>query len=330
MKPPLFLLFLTTFLLTIGANSQVGIGTTTPETSSALDVNATNKGFIAPRVSLSNVTDNTSPINTPVEGLLIYNTNSSVIGGSGSGYYYWNGSQWSKLITATTIDDWKLTGNSGTNPTINFIGTTDSRDLVFRTNNVEEMRIESAGDVGIGITNPEHTLDIQGDFRIQGDFINQQILGTHSGTIQQVPFSNGIITPLTGTTNSITITDGNGVANSSVFITGFARVFGGNLNGSVSSFGTYFIILQRSTDPSFSTVVNLTYTGGSCYIETPNGASSASIGFNGGGHISYLDDNLMGGVTYYYRLSFFATGVGINSGTYDIYQRDLIVMQLKR
>lgn len=312
------------------ANAQVGIGTVTPEASSILDVTATDKGFIAPRVSLLNVANNVSPINAPVEGLMVYNTNASVTGGSGTGYYYWNGSQWSKLITASVVDDWKLTGNASTDPSTNFIGTTDAQDLVFRTNNTEEMRIESGGNVGINTNNPAYTLDLTGSFRMSGDFINQQILGTHSGTVQSVPFTNLAFTPLTGTVNSITITDGNGVNNSAVFISGFARVFGGNLNGSSSSIGGYFMVLERATDPAFTTATILTYSSDICYIRTPNGTGSAAIGFGGGGHLSYLDANLTAGVTYYYRLTIVPNSVGITGGTFEVYQRDLIVMQLKR
>ncbi|MFM2305948.1 MAG: hypothetical protein RLZZ367_617 [Bacteroidota bacterium] len=47
---------------------------------------------------------------------------------------------------------WNLTGNSGTTVGTNFIGTTDSKDLVFKTNNTEKMRIQSNGLIGIGCT----------------------------------------------------------------------------------------------------------------------------------------------------------------------------------
>lgn len=327
-------LFLNTIVLLLfsstAAMAQVGIGTTFPDPSSMLDISATDKGLLAPRVSLVNVTDAFTPISTPATGLLVYNINAGVTGGAGTGFYYWSGSQWSKLITATVIDDWKLTGNTGTNPATNYIGTADAQDLVIRTGGTEKVRIQSGGNVGIGNNNPANRLDVSGSFRVQGDFINQQMLGTHNGTVQNVPFTNLAFNPLIGTNTSITITDGNGVNNSAVLITGFARVFGGNLSGSASALGGYFMVLERDTNPGFPASTLLTYTSGSCFISTPNGVTASAIGFGGGGHISYLDSSLVAGTTYYYRLTLVPNGVGITGGTYDVYQRDLVVMQIKR
>lgn len=51
-------------------------------------------------------------------------------------------------------DDWKLLGNSGTNPSTNFLGTTDAQRLVFRTNNTERATILSNGNFGIGTSSP--------------------------------------------------------------------------------------------------------------------------------------------------------------------------------
>ncbi len=317
-------------ILTLSSYAQnVGIGTSTPDASAKLDVSDSNRGVLVTRVALTDVTNGIAPVNLPATGLLVYNINAAVVGGSGTGFYYWDGTMWVRLSTGQS-DDWTITGNAGTNPTTNFIGTTDAQDFVVRTNNTEKMRVESGGDVGIGTNNPNHTLHVLGDVRFEGDFINQQMIGSHSGTFQSVPFTNGVFNALTGTTTSITITDGNGVNNSAVFISGFARVFGGSLNGSNSSLGGYFLILQRDTNPAFTTAVNLTYTSGTCYIETPNGAVSAAIGFGGGGHISYMDSGLTAGTTYYYRLVLYPNGVGISSGTYDVYQRDLNVLQIKR
>jgi hypothetical protein len=59
---------------------------------------------------------------------------------------------------------WGLTGNSGTNPATQFIGTTDAQPLAFKTNNVEAMRVLSTGNVGIGTSTPDGKLDVFGDF----------------------------------------------------------------------------------------------------------------------------------------------------------------------
>src|SRR5678810_43422 len=63
----------------------------------------------------------------PATGLLIYQTNST------PGFYYYNGSAWTALTPKPK--GWSLTGNSGTSPTTNFIGTTDGQPLVFKVNN---------------------------------------------------------------------------------------------------------------------------------------------------------------------------------------------------
>jgi hypothetical protein len=78
--------------------AQTGIGTTTPNASAKLDVFATNKGFLPPRVTLTGATD-VSTISSPAEGLLVYNTGSNP--NLVAGYYYWNGSSWATIATAT-------------------------------------------------------------------------------------------------------------------------------------------------------------------------------------------------------------------------------------
>lgn len=45
---------------------------------------------------------------------------------------------------------WSLTGNAGTNPSTNFIGTTDAKNLRFRTNNQVRMQITSSGKMAYG------------------------------------------------------------------------------------------------------------------------------------------------------------------------------------
>ena len=62
---------------------NVGIGTNTPNASAKLDIEDANRGVLIPRVSLVDVSNSTTPINTPTTSLLVYNTNAGITGGNG-------------------------------------------------------------------------------------------------------------------------------------------------------------------------------------------------------------------------------------------------------
>lgn len=83
--------------LSFSIKAQTGIGTSTPDASAKLEVNATNKGFLPPRVTLTSGTDNAT-IPSPATGLLVYNTGNNV--GLAAGYYFWNGGTWATIATA--------------------------------------------------------------------------------------------------------------------------------------------------------------------------------------------------------------------------------------
>lgn len=53
-----------------------------------------------------------------------------------------------------SAQSWNTTGNSGTNPSNNFLGTTDNQPLVLKTNNAEAMRILPDGKIKVGIGDP--------------------------------------------------------------------------------------------------------------------------------------------------------------------------------
>ena len=90
------------------ANAQTGIGTTTPNASAKLDVVATDKGFLPPRVALT-ATNAFSPItgtSSAATGLLVYNTASAgtIPNNVVPGYYYWNGSAWIQISGGLVIE----------------------------------------------------------------------------------------------------------------------------------------------------------------------------------------------------------------------------------
>ena len=65
--------------------AQVGIGTTSPDASSALDVIATNKGFLMPRLTTAQRT----AISSPATGLQVYDTDTDT-------FWYYNGATWTE------------------------------------------------------------------------------------------------------------------------------------------------------------------------------------------------------------------------------------------
>ena len=50
------------YCFTINIVAQVGIGTTKPEAAAILDITASDKGVLVPRVNLTDVTNTTAPV----------------------------------------------------------------------------------------------------------------------------------------------------------------------------------------------------------------------------------------------------------------------------
>ena len=80
------------------------------------------------------------------------------------------------------LTSWSLTGNAGTNPAVDFLGTIDNTDLAIKTNGTERMRIKNNGRIGIGTTNP------LGAFHLNAD----------DGFLTTGTFGSGSTLPVTG------------------------------------------------------------------------------------------------------------------------------------
>ncbi|HUH35747.1 MAG TPA: tail fiber domain-containing protein [Moheibacter sp.] len=119
------------------AYSQMGIGTVQPQTGALLELDATivKGGLLLPRVELYSTTVS-GPLTEHVQGMVLYNTRIIAgINGVSPGFYYNDGSKWIKLESKDNSHVWSTEGNSGTNSSTHFIGTTDRQSLFFKANN---------------------------------------------------------------------------------------------------------------------------------------------------------------------------------------------------
>ncbi|MBK8600835.1 MAG: tail fiber domain-containing protein [Flavobacterium sp.] len=147
MKKVLLLLFLFhAYFLT----AQVGINTTTP--NAQLDIKSSSQvapsntdGILIPKIDVFPAINPTAA----QQGMLVYLTTTTTFLGNSKvyGFYYWDTSSADWIaIGNNNSNSWNTAGNSGTNPSSNFIGTTDNADVVFRRN------FSNAGLIGFGNT----------------------------------------------------------------------------------------------------------------------------------------------------------------------------------
>lgn len=136
-------LLLSLCFIAIDGFSQVGINTTLP--NAQLDIKSSNQvtpsntdGILIPKIDAFPITNPTAA----QQGMMVYLTTLSV--GKPPGFYYWDNTgtpQWKGIGGSS---GWGLTGNAGTNPATNFIGTTDPTDVVFKRDNVISGKIGMA------------------------------------------------------------------------------------------------------------------------------------------------------------------------------------------
>ncbi len=136
MKKIIFVVTVAFFYINATAQN-VGIGTATPHQSARLDVTASNKGMLVPRVMLKNSID-ISTIPGPAKSLLVFNLKDSA--DVKPGYYYWNDTVWTGFITESNFSgnesvDWRVKGNV-VQPAVQFMGSTNLASVPFRLNNI--------------------------------------------------------------------------------------------------------------------------------------------------------------------------------------------------
>ena len=127
---------LTTAQVVTDGEGDVMIGGTVSDPSGIFELISTTKGFLLPRMTEVQRDD----VVSPASALMIFNTDSGE-------FQYWDADtdQWEIFVTSVNLSDfgWLITGNAGLaawdGSSGNFLGTTDSADLVLLTEQAQEI-----------------------------------------------------------------------------------------------------------------------------------------------------------------------------------------------
>ena len=166
MKKHLCVLLLTINVL-FSAAQNIGIGTAAPHASALLEINSTNKGLLLPRVA------DTSSINNPAKGLIIYSNSSNTL-------WYHDGVRWQQNSAGATGTDgiWNILSDS--------IAYTDKKYVNINSNSA--------------LTAPQANLQVGGDFVVQGklQYSNtpptpaQNYVMTNTAATQFIPIADSV------------------------------------------------------------------------------------------------------------------------------------------
>ena len=105
MSKNLFLLSLLSVLTYSSYSQSVGIGTAAPNASAALDITATNKGLLIPRMNLNSI----NAIISPAKGLFVYDSVANqLMVNIGSASI----PNWQAIANGNSSGAWNLTGNN--------------------------------------------------------------------------------------------------------------------------------------------------------------------------------------------------------------------------
>ncbi len=136
-------------ITTTALRGSVGIGTTSPNSTSIMDLTSTSKGILIPRMTQTQ----RNAISSPATGLLIYQTDNT------PGFYYYTGSSWSSVSSGGTII------GSGTSGYVTFWNGTNSvtgnSNLYWDATNYR---------LGINTSSPQAPLQVNG--RVYQDNLN--------------------------------------------------------------------------------------------------------------------------------------------------------------
>jgi len=219
-------------LLSFSIRAQVGINTTTPHPSAALDITSTNKGMLAPRMT----TAERAAIVSPADGLMVYDTSLKL-------FYYYSGTtaSWTPMRSGVTDRlNFKLVRSTDALHTVlaSELAAGGGARYVMDPNTLYEINGQIVLDLPIEINNSYiHGQDTNNDIivRTSGNIFE----GATGGSVRNVTFiaSAGSVFNLNGSAAQTLLFRDCIVANS-------------NSVGTISGFGLVFLSIIQFTGNS--------------------------------------------------------------------------------
>lgn len=241
---------------------SAGIGTTSPDASSLLEIKSTAKGLLIPRMTKVK----RDAIATPATGLLIYQTNAT------PGFYYYDGSSWKAVSGSSSSSSWIVNGTK-----IYYNG----------------------GNVGIGLKSPSSKLDVNGDINISNgnafkvnkiqvfkdDAPNQNLfVGDNADTALNGGYNNTAVGPLSLNKNI------NGDYNTAVGANSLTANTSGASNTAVG---------EKAMYSNTTGYYNAALGSGALYSNSTVGNNNVAVGFQSLYHNIYTDNVGIGFKTAY-------------------------------
>lgn len=243
----------------IDGSGNVGIGTSNP--SYLLHVNAASNPLYLAGVQTG---ANTDSLLTIINGVV-------------------------KKISPGAVSAWNLSGNAGTSPSSNFLGTTDAQALVIKENNTQVGRFDAnalALGVGATINNATQSYAIGSSASVAFGHTNAYAIGNNSSVTADNSLSIGN-SAVTNGSNSISIGNGANANNTTSLAIGPAAFTAYGTTGviaigsSATSNSTNSIALGTSSSVAFS-VSPAVAIGNSAVVNGNNGVAignGANVGY---------------------------------------------------
>lgn len=200
---------------------------------------------------------------------------------------------------------WSLTGNAGTNPPTDFLGTTDNKALVFKTNSTQFATILTSGNFGIGTSAPVSLLHVytttadnqasfsgtnpaihffQGATIVSGSAFGRIAFATSANAYVAGSAAGDFIFQQTDSVNSLIFaigqnTSGNGLERMRINKIGYVGI---DQASPTARFDVNCVALTGQTNPSNVRLENLQSGGGAYLVIDSNGYVYRDTGTVGG------------------------------------------------